>query len=151
MLLRLATAADIPTMRQLDLASAFGARWSDAHYEGLFTTADSLKHLVLVAEADRAVIAYLAASGVGAEWELENVIVSPTMLRRGIARALIAELVQRLRAENVERVHLEVRESNTAARGLYVGFGFTQEGRRALYYRGPDEDAIILAFQLAAK
>ena len=56
MLLRLATAADIPSMRALDLASAFGARWSEAHYQGLFAGVDRQKHLVRTIEIPPVVV-----------------------------------------------------------------------------------------------
>jgi len=147
-LIRAATAADIPALRALDLGSPFGARWTDAHYQGLFAGADRLKHLVQVAETQGMVLAYLVASGVGAEWEQENVVVSSHNLRRGIARALIEELLERLRGESVQRLHLEVRESNQAARALYTALGFTETSRRAAYYTQPIEDAIILARSL---
>ena len=39
---------------------------------------------------------------------------------------------------------LEVRESNLAARKLYLHAGFAEEGRRKDYYREPKEDAIIM-------
>ena len=145
MLIRTATPDDVPALRALDLASAFGARWTDAHYQSFFVRADSLKHLVLVAEQQGSVIAYLAASGVGPEWELENIVVAPDLLRRGIARALLEELCERLGRERVERLHLEVRESNAAARALYARLGFTEQNRRAAYYSDPVEDALILS------
>ena len=151
MFLRSATPADIPAMRALDLASTFGARWTEAHYYGLFATADCLKHLVLVAEkreAREAVVAYLTASGVGAEWKLENIIVASQMVRQGIARALIEELLERLRREGVQRLHLEVRESNQPARALYASLRFAEGDRRLQYYTSPIEDAIVLSLAL---
>ena len=147
MLIRVATPADIPALRALDLASEFGARWSDGHYAGLFL-ADRQKHLVLAAVEEGQVVAYLAASGVGAEWELENIIVAADRTRRGIARALLEEFVERLRREGVQRIHLEVRESNHAARALYASLAFTETGRRAQYYASPAEDAVLLALSL---
>ncbi|MEO6119313.1 MAG: GNAT family N-acetyltransferase [Terriglobales bacterium] len=151
MLIRAATPADIPAIRNLDLASPFGARWSDLHYHELFARADRFKHLVLLAEdiahasGEKHPAAYLVASGVGAEWELENVVVATTMLRRGIARALIEELLEGLRRDGVTHIHLEVRESNSAARALYAALGFVEENRRPEYYANPAEAAIILA------
>jgi [ribosomal protein S18]-alanine N-acetyltransferase len=150
MLIRAATPADIPAVRNLDLASPFGARWSDLHYHELFARADRFKHLVLLAEdaPEKHPLAYLVASGVGADWELENVVVATPLLRRGIGRALIEELMDRLRREGVQRIHLEVRESNQAARALYAALGFAEERRRPEYYANPVEDAVLLAITL---
>lgn len=145
MLLRPATPADIPAMRALDLASPFGARWTDAHYQNFFAARDSQKHLVLIAEVQGDVIAYLAASGVGEDWELENVVVSALNQRRGIGRALMEELLERCRRDGVKRLRLEVREGNAPARVLYTHLGFAEEARRRNYYSDPAEDALILA------
>jgi len=144
MLIRAASAADIPALRALDLASPFGARWTDSHYQSFFAP-DSTRHLVVAVEAEGTIIAYLVASGVGKEWELENVVVSPEHLRRGIGRALIEELLGRLRSESVSRLFLEVRESNTAARALYASLGFSETNRRTAYYSNPAEDALVLS------
>ena len=42
----------------------------------------------------------------------------------------------------------EVRESNQAARALYVKLGFQENGRRRGYYPQPQEDAILLTLRL---
>ncbi|HUS19111.1 MAG TPA: ribosomal protein S18-alanine N-acetyltransferase [Terriglobales bacterium] len=145
MFIRAATVADIPTMRELDLASAYGARWSEGHYYGLFSSATPQRHLVLIAESQDSIVGYLAASGVGDEWEVENVIVATLMLRHGIAKALLEELLERLRRAAARRLHLEVRESNQPARALYAQFGFAEAHRRPAYYSDPVEDAIVLS------
>jgi [ribosomal protein S18]-alanine N-acetyltransferase len=149
--IRAATIAAIPAMRALDLASPHGARWSEGHYYGLFSTATDLRHLVLIAEdeTNASTLGYLAASGVGPEWEIENVIVATHSLRRGIASSLMEELLERLRREAAQRLHLEVRESNLAARALYAQFGFVEDHRRASYYSNPGEDAIVLTVNLS--
>ena len=41
-------------------------------------------------------------------------------------------------------IHLEVRESNEAARKLYERQGFGETGRRRNYYDHPAEDALLL-------
>jgi ribosomal-protein-alanine N-acetyltransferase len=41
-------------------------------------------------------------------------------------------------------VFLEVRESNASARKLYEARQFAVAGRRAKYYRQPEEDALIM-------
>ncbi len=47
-------------------------------------------------------------------------------------------------------MHLDVRESNAAARALYARFGFAEVGRRRAYYREPVEDALVLRCDLPA-
>ena len=46
----------------------------------------------------------------------------------------------------VERIFLEVRESNSPARNLYSAKGFKEIGIRKKYYRDPVEDAHIMAW-----
>jgi ribosomal protein S18 acetylase RimI-like enzyme len=43
-------------------------------------------------------------------------------------------------------VFLEVRESNKAARNLYLSLGFQELGRRPEYYETPLEPAIVMKF-----
>ena len=88
-------------------------------------------------------IAFLIASHLAAEWELENVVVKSTFRRKGAGTALLNELLIRARAAKSESVFLEVRESNQAARALYLKSGFEQKGRRQGYYSNPPEDAIL--------
>ncbi|HXF95509.1 MAG TPA: GNAT family N-acetyltransferase, partial [Gemmatimonadales bacterium] len=57
---------------------------------------------------------------------------------------LVGEAVARLAREGASAVYLEVRESNTVARRLYRRLGFEEVGRRARYYRRPEEDAVVL-------
>ena len=47
-----------------------------------------------------------------------------------------------------ERTVLEVRESNTAAIGLYTSMGFADAGRRKRFYRDPEEDAVIMVLDM---
>jgi len=80
------------------------------------------------------------------EMHLLNLAVHPNQRRRGIARVLLEEALRQSRAQGATVAWLEVRPSNTAARGLYESFGFKEVGRRPRYYEDTQEDAILLAF-----
>lgn len=146
-LLRSATAADIPRLRALDQSAPHGVRWTEAHYADLIARHDEAA-VVLVAEVQGDPIAYVAAAGVTPESELENIVVRLDYLRRGVARALLEELLERLRRAGTKRLHLEVRDSNAPARALYRSLGFTEVGRRPAYYSTPTEDAVLLSLSL---
>jgi ribosomal-protein-alanine N-acetyltransferase len=103
---------------------------------------DAPPRLALVLE-ETEMVAFIVARGSGAEWEIENVAVAGAARRRGLGTRLLGELLNRLRARGAESVFLEVRESNHGARALYEKWGFVENGRRAAYYRAPDEDAIL--------
>lgn len=100
--------------------------------------------LWLIAEENGAVCGYVGSQTVLDETDMMNIAVRPDCRRKGIAAALIAELVSRLKARGSRILRLEVRESNLPAIALYKAMGFTQLGLRKNYYRNPKENALIL-------
>lgn len=144
MTIRLARPGDLASILTLERESATAARWSAAQYEQLLR-APAHGRVVLVAEAEdeAAVLAFLVARQVEAEWELENVAVGEAARRRGVGSRLIAALLELARSRGAEAIFLEVRESNRAARALYEKWQFVLSGRRRAYYSAPQEDALI--------
>jgi len=154
---RTATAADIPAMMDLERQCAVAAHWAEGQYKRLFQSSESdpAPRLALVIEEDHhayfapqssiepQLLAFLVANHLEREWELENVVVKPTFRRQGIGTRLFNEFLTRARETRAESVFLEVRESNQAARTLYLKWGFEQNGRRRGYYTNPPEDAIL--------
>ena len=100
--------------------------------------------LWLIAEENGAVCGYVGSQTVLDETDMMNIAVHPDCRRKGIAAALITELVSRLKARGSRVLRLEVRESNLPAIALYKAMGFTQLGLRKNYYRNPKENALIL-------
>ena len=100
--------------------------------------------LWLIAEEDGAVCGYVGSQTVLDETDMMNIAVHADCRRKGIAAALITELVSRLKARGSRVLRLEVRESNFSAIALYEALGFTQLGLRKNYYRNPKENALIL-------
>ena len=97
--------------------------------------------LWLVAVEDGVVAGYVGSQTVLQEADMMNIAVGDGFRRRGIARALVEELIRRLDAYQLT---LEVRASNAPAIALYESLGFTQVGLRKNYYHKPKEDALIL-------
>lgn len=77
-----------------------------------------------------------------------NVAVDPVHRRRGIARLLLAELLERGRASGLSMATLEVRRSNEPALALYAALGFRNVGVRKGYYVEEREDAIVMTMDL---
>lgn len=90
-------------------------------------------------------LGFLLAWHVADELHVHNVAVHPQHRRLGIARALMDEVVCYMNEYGVTRSWLEVRQSNTAARSLYEGFGYVVSGARAAYY-ADGEDALEMAW-----
>lgn len=98
----------------------------------------------LVAEENGVVRGYVGSQTVLDETDMMNIAVHPDFRRKGIAAALISELVGQLKERGSHILRLEVRESNAPAIALYESLGFAQLGLRKNYYRNPKENALIL-------
>jgi ribosomal-protein-alanine N-acetyltransferase len=150
-------------MMDIDRQCAVAAHWTEGQYKRLFQSSESdpSQRLALVIEEDHharfapqsniepPLVAFLVANHVGREWELENVVVKSTFRRQSIGTRLLNEFLTRTRETSAESVFLEVRESNQAARALYLKWGFEQNGRRKGYYTNPPEDAILYRWSLS--
>jgi ribosomal-protein-alanine N-acetyltransferase len=98
-----------------------------------------------VAEDDTGeVLGYAAAWFVSDESEIANLAVASHARRRGIGTLLLDGVLDAASSFGARSVFLEVRESNEAGKRLYSSRGFEVAGRRAGYYRRPDEDALIM-------
>jgi ribosomal protein S18 acetylase RimI-like enzyme len=94
-----------------------------------------------VALLDGRVAGFLVSRQVAdGEREILNIAVHPEYRRLGIATELLrSEMARRPGAH-----FLEVRQSNSAARGLYEGLGFEAVGERQEYYENPTETGIVM-------
>ncbi len=80
-----------------------------------------------------------------------NVATDPPQRRRGVARALLIEVLRRGRMGGAVLATLEVRRSNQAALALYQRLGFQPVGVRPNYYADEGEDAIIMNCDLRSQ
>lgn len=142
MKIRCGTPEDIPAILELEKQAPELAHWSEQAYRAAFEPG-APDRLVLVGEIDEGLCAFLIARFTATECELENIVVAPESRRRGIASQLLESLVRNVRGRGAEKILLEVRESNAAARSLYRKLGFKETGRRKIYYNDPTEDAIL--------
>ncbi len=88
---------------------------------------------------------FVLARQVADEAEILTMCVIPAARRRGIARQLVALLLERL--DKVHALFLEVDAQNAPAQRLYEQFGFKQAGVRKGYYartEGAATDALLL-------
>jgi ribosomal-protein-alanine N-acetyltransferase len=140
----------IRDMRQADVAqvatierAAYEFPWSP----GIFRDCLLAGYTSIVIEDKGRVIGYAIMSVAAGEAHLLNLCVAADVRRTGHGRRLLAAVVHRARNAGAERMHLEVRPSNTAALALYAGTGFERIGLRRAYYRARSgsEDAVLLA------
>ncbi len=152
-------------MLDLERQCPEAAHWSQRQYEDLFgAPGDGPRRLFLVVEESAEAAEHrtesppgagspsrsffaLSASSSGAKstpsgsWRTSSLL--PLPAEEGLATKLLTALLDRARETNSERVFLEVRESNQAARAFYARLGFEQSGQRKLYYANPPEDAAL--------
>lgn len=119
----------------------FSHPWSKQSLEEEMNNETSL---FLVAKEENEVIGYIGMSIVIDEGYIFNVAVRESYRNKGVATALINELVTYGKKNNFSFITLEVRESNLPAISLYSKFGFIKAGERKNYYSNPKENAILL-------
>jgi ribosomal-protein-alanine N-acetyltransferase len=85
------------------------------------------------------------------EIQLINVAVHPEKRGRGLGRLLVGKMIETGVANGMHQIWLEVRTSNLPARTLYGSLGFSSVGRRRLYYRDTNEDAIVMSLSLGER
>lgn len=79
--------------------------------------------------------------------ELQRISVTPAQRRTGLATALLAAVASYSAQQGAERLLLEVRVDNEAARAFYAACGFIELARRARYY-ADGADAVVLELEL---
>lgn len=119
--------------------------------EGVFRDSFRSGYTVLGLEQGGRLEGYGVLAALHDEAHLLNLCVRPASRGRGLARQLLRALLNGALMEGMERVVLEVRASNQAARKLYLSEGFQVIGERPGYY--PDgtgrEDALVMALGLS--
>ena len=138
--IRDAVSGDGPDILALE-AVAFSAPWDRTILDSQMPDE---RHVLLTAEEDGRFAGYVGMLHVLDEGYISNVAVRPEHRGRGIAKALVAELLARGRALGLSFVTLEVRVSNAPAIAVYAALGFREVGRRPGYYSRPTEDAILM-------
>ena len=130
---------DAPLIAELE-RQCFSVPWS----ESTIKSAMAPPNIFIGVKVEDALLGYLSFSQVAGECYINNLAVHKAFRRRGIARALLCELMSLAVLSQYEFVSLEVRQSNSAAISLYSAFGFKEEGKRKNYYTAPNEDAVIM-------
>lgn len=143
LVIRPAALNDVPAILAIGQQAPGAAHWACDQYNQLVNSG-----VVLVSEEAGELYGFVCAQVAAGEWEIENVVVAPQFLRRGIANEMMRALIGRAKNEAAAAILLEVRESNLAARGLYEKHGFREVGRRPAYYKDPGEDAILYTLRL---
>lgn len=95
---------------------------------------------------------FLIAQLVADECEVLALATDPDAQRRGVASALLTDLVAIAAQNGVTRIFLEVAQRNEPAKAFYSAKGFAAVGTRRSYYTlrdGTKDDALLLSLAIA--
>jgi ribosomal-protein-alanine N-acetyltransferase len=130
--------SDLPAVISIERRS-FPTPWSLAMF---VLELSKPSGICLAATEGDQLLGYLVCSRYDQVWHLMNVAVAPERRRRGVARRLIAKLVEE--GGGSRPFTLEVRVSNQPAITMYERLGFRSAGVRPRYYQDNGEDALIM-------
>ncbi len=142
MIIRPATSEDLEWIYNLNKTIFQEDVWSYQTYKKCFALSE---YVFLVAENSE-LCGFAVGRVIKWEGEVMKIGISPKFQRQGIGFKLLNKLLEIFKKRKVNRVFLEVRESNFSAIGLYKKVGFKEVGRRKKYYRS--EDALIMVLYL---
>ncbi|MEY8337926.1 ribosomal protein S18-alanine N-acetyltransferase [Lachnospiraceae bacterium 62-35] len=135
---------DIEEIAELERL-CFSVPWS----EGLLSEAlESSVNVCFVLEEQKRAVAYGIFQLLAGEGEVLRIGVLPSERRMGLGSKVLEAMEGYARANQGERIFLEVRESNQGARMLYKSWGFQELGIRRNYYQNPREDAVLMRLVL---
>ncbi len=123
-------------------AAAFPVPWSAPDIAALLANPAAYA-IVARAGAPQGFVMAWAAAG---EAEILTLAVTPEARRKGVAASLVTAAGVAALVRGAASMHLEVAETNVAARALYAKLGYAEAGRRNAYYSGEGGtiDAIVL-------
>ena len=143
---------DIRDMKEEDLdriyeieKSCFSDYWS----KGLILSSFRQKYnFMKVLTFNELIVAYINFSIIGEDAELMSIAVLEEYRNRRYASRLVEEMFNVCEAKKVEKIFLELRESNLLAYKLYREHGFVTMGTKKDYYTNPIENAVLMYKQL---
>lgn len=131
---------DVEAVSRIEQES-FSMPWSAEEFARMLERPYSF---ALVAETEDEVVGFCVLTNLCNEGNIDNVAVDERFRGKGIAQALVAEMLRLGESKGVEAFTLEVRVSNAAAIRVYEKLGFVSEGIRPGFYEKPVEDANIM-------
>jgi [ribosomal protein S18]-alanine N-acetyltransferase len=133
------TRGDIPAVAALE-AEVYAQPWSPRVFFDELAM-DNREYLV-VTNGESGIVGYGGLLVVDEDAHITTLAVAPEVRGRQLGKRLMLALVDQALGVGARHLTLEVRLSNSSARGLYELFGFAPVGRRKNYYK--DEDALVM-------
>jgi len=125
----------------------FSDSWSE---KSVLETVQQKQSVCFAAEKAGHILGYLLVYHAADEAEIARIAVQKEARRQGAAGKLMQALEHYCEEHKMEKLLLDVRESNEAARSFYTKNGFVEDGIRQGFYTNPSEDAVLMSRQLGA-
>lgn len=123
--IRRMTEADLPAVTAVD-GAAFDPLWHNSQETLRRALAQSL--FAMVAETAEGIVGYQMTSGMSTRAHLARLAVHPSAQRRGIGKALLNDLFERLVQNGYLRLSVNTQSDNLTSLQLYQRMGFRRTG-----------------------
>lgn len=132
---------DIAFIAELE-KNIFSDAWTN---KSIGDTMNQPQAFITVAEENEEIAGYCIIYYVLDEGEIARIAVDERWRRQGVGRRLLDYACECCREKNIERLLLDVRESNESARVFYKNYGFEEDGIRKNFYEMPREHAVLMS------
>ena len=123
-------------------AQSFSSHWT--HQQMIYELHENTFASLFVFEESGVVLGYIDYWITFDTCQLASIAVSREARRKGIAKALMDQMIQMAQKKYCSVISLEVRVSNEPAKALYQRYGFVEASIRKNYYSDNHEDAILM-------
>jgi ribosomal-protein-alanine N-acetyltransferase len=113
--------------------------------QSIYETFCQKQAFVTVAEVDGVPVGYCIIYFALDEGEIARIAVDEFSRRQGLGSKLLDYTCKCCVEKQLERLLLDVRESNESARAFYKKYGFVEDGVRKNFYDCPKEHAILMS------
>lgn len=136
---------DIPSLIAIENQVQFSP-WTESMFEHPLAL-DRYSGRVLCQQDE--IIGFYLVEQVLDQATLHNIAIAPARQGKGYGRFLLNDAVIMVKTQKAAEMLLEVRESNSSARSLYLAQGFQQVGERKGYYAAPwgRENGLVMSIK----
>ena len=135
---------DLDRVAELE-QQAFSDAWTR---NSIYETSRQGQAFITVAEEAGEVAAYCIIYYVLDEGEIARIAVDERWRRKGVGRGLLDYTCVCCKEKQIDRLLLDVRESNANARAFYKKYGFVEDGIRKNFYEMPKEHAVLMSMTI---
>lgn len=102
---------------------------------------ESEKNLILLVRFEDRVVAYVACDYGKKEAKITDIAIMPRFQGKGIATEMLRIIIDEAKQQGIEKIALDVRQSNLKGQKFYSDLGFKKERMKHHYFADNDENA----------